>query len=92
MPEPAIHITLNGQHAMTRPQLAVALGLPPAAGDTAVRHALRRAGITPDGHLDARTPLYLAEPTLQRLRARPGRWPRHESALSTDRGDASEPT
>jgi hypothetical protein len=70
-----VRITLNGKHAMTRPQLAAALGLDPAAGDTTVRHALRRAGRTPDGHLDGRTPLYLAAPTLKRLRDRPGRWP-----------------
>lgn len=75
-----IKITLNGKHAMTLAQLAAALGL---ARDTAVRHALRRAGITPDGHLDARTPLYLAAPTLKALKARPGRWPtKPESALS----------
>lgn len=67
-----IRITLNGRHAMTLAQLSDATGL---AADTALRHALRRAGITPDAHLDARTPLYLAAPTLKRLRARPGRWP-----------------
>lgn len=75
-----IKITLNGKHAMTLAQLSDATGMP---ADTTLRHALRRAGITPDGHLDGRTPLYLVAPTLRKLKARPGRWPTEsESALS----------
>lgn len=73
-PDDEIVITIGGQRVMTRPQLAAALGLDPAAADTTVRHALRRAGIEPDAHLDGRTPLYLADPTLRALRTRPGRW------------------
>lgn len=84
-PPDGVRITLNGKHAMTRPMLAAALGLAQDAADTTVRHALRRAGITPDGHLDGRTPLYYATPTLKALRARPGRWPaKPESALSEE--------
>lgn len=77
-----IRITLNGKHAMTRPQLTAALGLDPAAAETTVRHALRRAGIAPDAHLDGRTPLYYATPTLRALRERPGRWPRSGASAS----------
>lgn len=84
-PKPdVIRITLNGRHAMTRPQLAVALDLDPAAADTTLRHALRRAGIEPDAHLDARTPLYYAAPTLKKLRSRPGRWPAKDGERSPD--------
>ena len=68
-----VRITLNGKHAMTLPQLAEHTG---RAADTDLRHALRRAGIAPDGRLDGRTPLYLVTPTLRRLKAK------GESALS----------
>lgn len=87
-PPDDIRITVRGKRAMTRPMLATALGLDPAAAETTIRPALRRAGIAPDGHIDGRTPVYIAAPTLKALKARPGRWPtRSESALS----DASDP-
>lgn len=76
-----IEITLNGQPAMTRQQLAVALGKPATAGETTVRHALRRAGVAPAGQLDGRTPLYL---TAEALRALSGDGA--ESALSEGEG------
>jgi hypothetical protein len=66
-----VRITVNGRHALTVEQLAEATGLKPGS----MRPALKRLGITPDAHLDGRTPLYLAAPTLKRLKERPGRWP-----------------
>lgn len=71
MSAPIIRITVNGRKALTVDQLAGETGLKPGS----VRPALKRLGVTPDAHLDGRTPLYLAGPTLKRLRERPGRWP-----------------
>ncbi len=71
MVDTLIRITVNGRHAMTVDQLAAELGIKPGS----MRPALKRLGVTPDAHLDGRTPLYLAEPTLKALSGRPGRWP-----------------
>lgn len=83
MSAPTIRITVDGKRALTVDQLAGETGLKPGS----LRPALKRLGVTPDAQLDARTPLYLAAPTLRRLRERPGRWPtKPESALSKGEG------
>ena len=84
-----IEITLNGQPAMTRQQLAVALGKPATAGETTVRHALRRAGVAPAGKLDGRTPLYL---TAEAMRALSGADEDQADPGSRSDASASEPT
>lgn len=64
-----ILITVDGRPALTTQQLAAEFGL-----DTSgARTAFRRAGITPIGQLDGRTPLYEAATSRAAMARRPGR-------------------
>jgi hypothetical protein len=59
-----ITIRIGRRLAMTVEQLAAELGQRPSS----VRGTLSRRRITPDGQVDGRTPVWLAEPTLAKLR------------------------
>lgn len=61
---PPITIRIGRRLAMTVEQLAAELGQRPSS----VRGTLSRRRIEPDGHVNARTPVWLAEPTLAKLR------------------------
>jgi Mn-dependent DtxR family transcriptional regulator len=63
MPE-AITIRIGRRLAMTVEQLAAELGKQPSS----VRGTLSRRRIAPDGYVNARTPVWLAAPTLAKLR------------------------
>ena len=72
---PEVRHTIDGELAYTMDQLLAATA-PKFRTRNSLRKALFRLGVEPDAQVDGRTPLYLAEPTLRALSARPGRWPR----------------
>jgi len=63
----AIKITVDGRLALTTRQWADRLGVSPVT----VRTEIRRLGVEPVAHLDARTPLYSATALRQAWRERP---------------------
>jgi hypothetical protein len=62
-------ITLDGRRVLTAAQVAARLGIAPGS----VRKALQRGGITPDDHIDERTPVYYPETIEAYAAQRPGR-------------------
>lgn len=80
---PDIRHTIDGELAYSIDQLLAAMA-PTFRTRNSLRKALFRLGLEPDGQVDGRTPLFLAEKTVHALRNRPGRWPDDaaESALS----------
>jgi hypothetical protein len=62
-------ITLDGRRVLTATQVAARLGVAP----NSVRKALERGGVTPDDHIDRRTPVYYPETIEAYAANRPGR-------------------
>ena len=67
---PTVRITIGGKVALTVAQAAERHGV--SSIDT-MHSIIRRAALEPDGHIDGRTPLYLAEKVRQAMVNRPGK-------------------
>lgn len=67
---PTVRITVDRRLALTVAQAAERHGV--SSIDT-MHSIIRRAGLEPDGHIDGRTPLYLAEKVKRAVVSRPGK-------------------